>query len=126
MSEKPQYLIVNADVLPDVFTKVIEAKQLLSKAQAKNSSDACRIVGISRSAYYKYKDNVQVYEEKGNGQLGTLYFKLSDEPGVLSRVPVDTVAVVTISVRINRDKVDPDEIIKNLLAVYGVVSVKRI
>ena len=76
MSEKSQYLIVNADVLPDVFTKVIEAKQLLSKAQAKNSSDACRIVGISRSAYYKYKDNVQVYEEKGNGQLGTLYFKL--------------------------------------------------
>lgn len=72
MSEKPQYLIVNADVLPDVFTKVIEAKQLLSKAQAKNSSDACRIVGISRSAYYKYKDNVQVYEEKGDGQLGTL------------------------------------------------------
>ena len=52
MSEKSQYLIVNADVLPDVFTKVIEAKQLLSKAQAKNSSDACRIVGISRSAYY--------------------------------------------------------------------------
>ena len=144
MSEKPQYLIVNADVLPDVFTKVIEAKQLLSRAQAKNSSDACRIVGISRSAYYKYKDNVRVYEEKGAGQLGTLYFKLSDEPGVLSRVlqnlyelganiltvnqniPVDSVAVVTISVRINRDKVDPDEIIKNLLAIDGVVSVKRI
>ena len=144
MSEKSQYLIVNADVLPDVFTKVIEAKQLLSKAQAKNSSDACRIVGISRSAYYKYKDNVQVYEEKGNGQLGTLYFKLSDEPGVLSRVlqklyelganiltvnqniPVDAVAVVTISVRINLDKVDPDEITKNLLGIYGVVSVKRI
>ena len=144
MSEKSQYLIVNADVLPDVFTKVIEAKQLLSKAQAKNSSDACRIVGISRSAYYKYKDNVQVYEEKGNGQLGTLYFKLSYEPGVLSRVlqklyelganiltvyqniPVDAVAVVTISVRINLDKVDPDEIIKNLLGIYGVVSVKRI
>ena len=141
MSEKPQYLVVKADVLPDVFTKVIEAKQLLSKAQAKNSSDACRIVGISRSAYYKYKDSVQLYEEKDGGQLGTLYFKLSDEPGVLSRVlqklganiltvnqniPVDAVAVVTISVRIDRDKVDPDEVIKNLLAIYGVVSVKRI
>ena len=144
MSEKPQYLVVKADVLPDVFTKVIEAKQLLSKAQAKNSSDACRIVGISRSAYYKYKDSVQLYEEKDGGQLGTLYFKLSDEPGVLARVlqklyelganiltvnqniPVDAVAVVTISVRIDRDKVDPDEVIKNLLAIYGVVSVKRI
>lgn len=144
MSEKPQYLIVNADVLPDVFHKVIEAKQLLSKAQAKNSSDACRIVGISRSAYYKYKDNVQVYDEKDNSQLSTLYFKLSDEPGVLSRVlkklydnsaniltvnqniPVDAVAIVTISIRVNRDEVSMEEILRNLSEIDGVVSVKRI
>ena len=144
MTDKPKFLIVNAEVLPDVFSKVIEAKRLLSKAQAKNSSDACRMVGISRSAYYKYKDNVQVYDEKDNSQLGTLYLKLSDEPGVLSRVlqklyemganiltvnqniPVDSVAVVTISVRINCDRVDPEEILYNLSAIYGVVSVKRI
>ncbi|MDD6033511.1 MAG: ACT domain-containing protein [Oscillospiraceae bacterium] len=144
MSEKPRSLIVNADVLPEVFLKVIEAKRLLSKAKAKNSSDACRMVGISRSAYYKYKDNVQVYEDTTNGQLSTLYMRLSDEPGVLSRVlqqlyelgtniltvnqniPVDTVAVVTISIQINRDEVDPDEILKSLSSIYGVVSVKRI
>ena len=144
MSEKPQYLIVNADVLPDVFHKVIEAKQLLSKAQAKNSSDACRIVGISRSAYYKYKDNVQVYDVKDNSQLSTLYFKLSAEPGVLSRVlqklyemganiltvnqniPVDSVAIVTISVRIDCSRINPEEILRNLSIIYGVVSVKRI
>ncbi len=144
MTDKPKFLIVNAEVLPDVFSKVIEAKRLLSKAQAKNSSDACRMVGISRSAYYKYKDNVQVYDEKDNSQLGTLYLKLSDEPGVLSRVlqklyemganiltvnqniPVDSVAVVTISVRINCDQINPEEILHNLSAIYGVVSVKRI
>ena len=45
---------------------------------------------------------------------------------VNQNIPVDAVAVVTISVRINLDKVDPDEIIKNLLGIYGVVSVKRI
>lgn len=144
MNEQPRSLIVSADVLPDVFLKVIEAKRLISKTQAKNSSDACRMVGISRSAYYKYKDNVQVYEDKSNGQLSTLYMKLSDEPGVLSRVlqklyemganiltvnqniPVDTVAVVTISIRVNRDELDPEEILKTLATIYGVVSVKRI
>ena len=144
MNEKPQYLVINADVLPDVFRKVVEAKQLLSKAQAKNSSDACRIVGISRSAYYKYKDNVQVYDEKDNSQLYTLYFRLSDEPGVLSgvlqklyerganiltvnqNIPVDSVAVVTIGVRLDCTRVDPEELLANLSASYGVVSVKRI
>ena len=144
MNEKIPYFIVNADVLPEVFSKVIEAKQLLSRSQAKNASDACRIVGISRSAFYKYKDNVQIYEEKDNSQLGTLYLKLSDEPGVLSRslqrlyelganiltvnqnIPVDSVAIVTISIRINSDKVDMDEIMKNLSGIDGVVFVKRI
>ncbi|MGI5893477.1 MAG: ACT domain-containing protein [Candidatus Merdivicinus sp.] len=144
MSEKPQYLIVSADVLPEVILKVMEAKQLLSRAQAKNSSDACRMVGISRSAYYKYKDNVQLYEERDNRQLGTLYLKLLDEPGVLSRVlkklyekganiltvnqniPVDAVAIVTISIRINCDEVSMEEILRNLSEIDGVVSVKRI
>ncbi len=144
MNEKPRYLIVSADVLPEVILKVLEAKRLLSKAQAKNSSEACRMVGISRSAYYKYKDNVQLYEERDNSQLGTLYLKLSDEPGVLSRVlkklydnsaniltvnqniPVDAVAIVTISIRVNRDEVSMEEILRNLSEIDGVVSVKRI
>lgn len=144
MSEKPRFLIVSADVLPEVILKVLEAKRLLSKAQAKNSSEACRMVGISRSAYYKYKDNVQLYEERDNSQLGTLYLKLSDEPGVLSRVlqklyemganiltvnqniPVDSVAIVTISVRIDCSRINPEEILRNLSIIYGVVSVKRI
>ena len=144
MNEKPQYLIVNADILPDVFRKVIEAKQLLSKAQAKNSSEACRIVGISRSAFYKYKDNVKVYDEKDNSQLSTLYFKLSDEPGVLSRVlqklyemganiltvnqniPVDSVAVVTVSIRFDSTRVDPEACLRTRTAIYGVVAGKRI
>lgn len=144
MEDKPRFLIVSTDVLPSVFLKVIEAKRLLSKAQAKNSSEACRMVGISRSAYYKYKDNVQLYEERDNSQLGTLYLKLSDEPGVLSRVlkklydnganiltvnqniPVDAVAIVTISIRVNRDEVSMEEILRNLSEIDGVVSVKRI
>ena len=116
----------------------------MSKAQAKNSSEACRIVGISRSAYYKYKDNVQVYEDDSTGQLNTLYMRLSDEPGVLSHVlqelykaganiltvnqniPVDAVAVATISIQIRKGQTDIEEILKTVAGIYGVVSVKRI
>ena len=144
MEDKPRFLIVSTDVLPSVFLKVIEAKRLLSKAQAKNSSEACRMVGISRSAYYKYKDNVQVYEDNATGQLHTLYMRLSDEPGVLSHVlqelykagansltvnqniPVDAVAVATISIQIHKGRADIEEILKSVSGIYGVVSVKRI
>lgn len=144
MNQKTRYFVVNADVLPEVFSKVVEAKHLLSKAQAKNSSEACRMVGISRSAYYKYKDNVQLYEDNTHGELNTLSLKLSDEPGVLSRIlqrlyemganiltvnqniPVDMVAVVTISVRINRNEISPEELVRSLSSCYGVVSIKRI
>ena len=144
MSAKTRYFIVNADVLPEVFAKVVEAKHLLSKAKAKNSSEACRMVGISRSAYYKYKDNVQLYEDEKNGELNTLSLKLSDEPGVHSRVlqklyemganiltvnqniPVDMVAVVTISARINQNEISSEELIRSLEACYGVISIKRI
>lgn len=137
-------LIIASDVLPDVFLKVIEAKQLLSKNAAKNSSDACRMVGISRSAFYKYKDKVDVFDEKNSGLISTLYLKLTDEPGVLSKVlkllyelgvniltvnqniPVDAVAIITIGIRINRDELDPEDIVKSLSRLYGVVSVKKI
>ncbi len=137
-------LIISSDVLPDVFLKVIEAKQLLSKNTAKNSSDACRMVGISRSAFYKYKDKVDVFDEKNSGLISTLYLKLTDEPGVLSKVlkllyelgvniltvnqniPVDAVAIITIGIRINRDELDPEDIVKSLSRLYGVVSVKKI
>ncbi len=102
------------------------------------------MVGISRSAYYKYKDHVQLYEERDNSQLGTLYLRLMDEPGMLSQVlkalyenganiltvnqniPVDGAAIVTISIRINCDHISMDGILENLAAINGVVSVKRI
>ncbi len=143
-SIKSKRLIISTDVVPDVFLKVIEAKQLLSKNKAKNSSDACRMAGISRSAFYKYKDKVDVFDEKNSGQISTLYLKLADEPGVLSKVlkllyefgvniltvnqniPVDEVAIITIGIRINRDELDFDDIISDLSRLYGVVSVKRI
>ena len=144
MEQQPKYYIVEASLLPEVFLKVAQANRCLQSGEIRTVGEATQKVGLSRSAYYKYKDNVQVYEDTASGQLCTLYMRLSDEPGVLSHVlqqlyeaganiltvnqniPVDTVAVVTISVEINKDRIDLDEVLKSLSAIYGVVSVKRI
>ena len=86
MSGEELKIIVEADLLPEVLLKVIEAKKLLSQGKAKNSSEAARMAGISRSAYYKYKDGVAVYDEEQERRLVTYYLTLMDVPGVLSNV----------------------------------------
>ena len=53
---KIKYLLVDMSVLPDVYARVIEAKGYLQSGEAANSSQAAKMAGISRSAYYKYKE----------------------------------------------------------------------
>ena len=52
---KVNYLLVDMSVLPEVYVKVIEAKGYLQSGEAANASQAAKMAGISRSAYYKYK-----------------------------------------------------------------------
>ena len=68
-----QYLLVNAQVLPSTFTKVVEVKNLLSKGNC-TVNEAVKQVGISRSAYYKYKDYVVPFYETIKGKVVTLFF----------------------------------------------------
>ena len=79
-------LLVDVSLVPSVFLKVLQAKRLLSKGVVKSSSDACKAVGISRSAFYKYKDGIFAYEDQNVSKTVTLYLRLSDDPGVLSSV----------------------------------------
>ena len=58
MKKNSQLIVAEADVLPEVFTKVIEVKKLMAQKGEKSFASACKRVGISRSAYYKYKDSV--------------------------------------------------------------------
>ena len=76
-------LLVSADALPEVFRRVVEAKQYLMSGAAANTSEAARMAGISRSAYYKYKDSVYPYQSKGASRLVTIHAVLEDRPGVL-------------------------------------------
>ena len=84
--ERHKYLLIDSRVLPDVFLKVVQAKEMLAKGKAKSATMAARACGISRSAFYKYKDNVEVFDLETRGSMVTLYFSLEDEPGVLSSV----------------------------------------
>lgn len=141
--ESPKYLLVDSKVLPDVFLKVLEAKTLLAKGKAKNSSEAARMSGLSRSAFYKYKDSIFEYDSRMRGSMTTLYISLEDEPGVLSSVmgcicdmggniitinqniPADGVAPVTISLRLGKEH-SSSRLIAALLEQKGVIRAREI
>lgn len=86
MGKLPQYFIVEAAALPDIFLKVAEAKQLLETGEAATVNDAARLAGISRSAFYKYKDSVRPFNDIRSGRIVTFQVLLKNEPGILSSV----------------------------------------
>ena len=83
---KPKYYLVEASVLPEIFAKVIEAKELLETGQVRTVADAVACVDISRSAFYKYKDFVSPFQDMSRGHLVTFNLELLDRQGVLSSV----------------------------------------
>ncbi len=142
MDNKSQLIVVDSAVLPEVILKVLEVKKLLANKEEKSSASACKRVGVSRSAYYKYRSCVFSYEEKIMQRIITLYMILKDEPGVLSSVlvslhnlnsniltvnqsiPLDGVATVTISLRLN-ESFDEAIVMKSIIAgLKGVVEVQ--
>ena len=86
MSGKTKFYIVAADALPEIFIKVAEAKRMLQTGECATVGGATREVGISRSAFYKYKDAVQPFNNMKAGRIITFYAMLKDNPGVLSNI----------------------------------------
>ena len=137
-----QYLLVDSRVLPGAFSKVVRVKQLLAQGKVKSLTEATKAVGLSRSAFYKYKDSVFTYQNTSARQIATLSAELVDEPGVLSEVlavlfrsganiltvnqniPVDSVAPVSISMRTEALRVDIHTLADKLRKLDGVVSLR--
>ena len=86
MNNVPKYYIVDASALPEVFLKVAEAKRLLATGEASTVNEAAKMTDISRSAFYKYKDSVQPFNDMKSEHIITFYAMLKDTAGVLSRV----------------------------------------
>ena len=137
---KKKYYIVSEDALPDIFIKVAEAKRMLQVGEAKNVGEAARLMNISRSAFYKYKDSVMPFRDMTRGRIFTFNTMLRDKMGILSSVlsifasvganiltinqniPSDGVALVTISARLDHADVTPDELVVRMRETDGVVS----
>ena len=83
---QPKYFVVEAQALPEVFLKVAEAKRMLETGEVETVNRATQLAGISRSAFYKYKDAVRPFNDMLHGRIITFQIMLKDEPGVLSAV----------------------------------------
>ena len=133
MSQIAKYYIVEASALPEVFLKVAEAKRLLQTGEASTVNDATRLTGISRSAFYKYRDSVLPFQSMMTGRIITFQFMLQDQKGLLSSllqifadhkaniqtinsiVPTNGCALVTISA----ETIDLDITLEDLLRMAG-------
>jgi chorismate mutase len=138
MDNNSVYFLVDSSVLPDVFTKVIEVKKILSTGKIKTINDAVRKVGLSRSAFYKYKDFVFPFYETSRGKVITLFFVVENFAGILSsiiekiaqakaniitinqNIPINGLADVTISIETNGMIMDIKQLMDNISEIEGV------
>ena len=140
MAEKPKYYIVEASALPEVFLKVAEAKRLLSTGEASTVNEATKMMDISRSAFYKYRDAVLPFQNMMTGRIVTFQFLIHDEPGLLANmldifpdcnaniltinsiVPTNGTAVLTISSETMELSVPLEELLRRLRNFPGVIK----
>ena len=140
MGKTPNYFIVEAGALPEVFLKVAQAKQMLETGEATTVNLATRQVGISRSAFYKYKDAVRPFNDMLHGRIVTFQILLKDEPGILSGVlnvfagtgvniltinqsiPTGGVAAVTLSAETSNLTTTLEELVHSVEHLYGVIT----
>lgn len=114
---KYKYLLVNQDLLPDIYSKVVFAKSLLASGEAANATQAVKMAGISRSAYYKYKDGIFEYNPQNEGEVLTLALRLKDTKGVLSAVTAELYRLGANVLSINQN-VPKNGVADVSLAVY--------
>jgi chorismate mutase len=135
-----EFFLVKSDMLPEVFVKVMAVKRLLNSGKAESVNEAVQRVGLSRSAYYKYKDAVLPFYETSRGRMVTLIFAVENFPGILSgiincmakakanvltinqNIPLNGLADVSISVETDRMLITLEELLDQLGKIPGVRS----
>ena len=139
MSAQAKYFIVEASAVPEIFRKVAEAKRLLETGEETTVNNAAKAVGISRSAFYKYKDAVRPFNDMLHGRIVTFQILLKDEPGILSgalnifaeiginiltinqSLPVNGCAVVTMTAETSTLQRSVEEVLRDVGAGAGVL-----
>ena len=142
MQEKAGYYVVKQKAVPEVLLKVVEAKRLLESEKVATVQEAVDMVDISRSSFYKYKDDIFPFHDDAQGRTITLTFQMDDEPGLLSDVlkiiadfkaniltihqsiPINGIASLSISVQVLAQTGDVSEMIATMETWKGVHHVK--
>ena len=139
MNEAAKYFIVEAASMPEIFRKVAEAKRLLETGEETTVNNAAQAVGISRSAFYKYKDAVRPFNDMLHGRIVTFQLLLKDEPGRLSQclnimagtgvniltinqsIPVNGCAIVTMTAETSQLRQTLEEVLGQVSSKPGVI-----
>jgi chorismate mutase len=142
MDNTVKYYVVTQKAVPEVLLKVVEAKRLLESSKVSTVQEAVDAVGISRSSFYKYKDDIFQFHDTVQGTTITLTCQMDDEPGLLSDVlkiiaeyhaniltihqsiPISGIASLTMSVQILQNTGDISLMIERMEIQKGVHKVK--
>lgn len=144
MKEDKNFYIVDKSVLPEIFLKVMDVKNLLESRKEKTVQDAVNKVGISRSAFYKYRDAVHPLYENSRGRTVTITANMDNTPGLLSAalnsialeganvltinqtIPINGIANVTITIETNEMQGEFSHLMNRLDAMKGMQSLRII
>ena len=140
--DKKKYFVVRERAVPEVLLKVVQAKRLLDSGKVQTVQEAADRIGISRSSFYKYKDDIFPFHEQARGKTITFIIQMDDEPGLLSMVlrtiahfhgniltihqsiPINGVATLTLSVDILPGEGDAEAIVDEIERQDGVHYLK--
>jgi len=142
MREDSGYYVVKTKAVPEVLLKVVETKELLHTGKVATIQEAVERTGISRSSFYKYKDDIFPFHDNTRGRTLTFMLQLDDKPGLLSGVlgvlanakanvltihqaiPTGGIASITLSVEIQPETEDTESMMRHLEAVEGIHYLK--
>ena len=142
MKDKIQYYVLKEKAVPEVLLKVVEAKRLIDSGKTASVQEATESVGISRSSFYKYKDDIFPFYDNTKGKTITLVVQMDDKQGLLSdllhvvavyraniltihqSIPVNGVATLTLSVEVREDTENVSSMIDELEVLDGIHYVK--
>ncbi|MGN0980878.1 MAG: ACT domain-containing protein [Candidatus Avoscillospira sp.] len=144
MEKTPKFFIVEATALPEIFLKVAEAKRMLETGETDKVNEATRTVGISRSAFYKYRDSISPFQNLMAGRIITFQLMLKNKAGVLSSllsifassganiltinqaIPTGGRAMVTVSAETGELQCSLEELLHRIESIPGVVKAEMV
>ena len=142
MKKQTKFYLVKEKAVPEVLLKVVEAKRILNSEKSATVQEATERVGISRSSFYKYKDDIQPFHEQAKGRTVTFIVQMDDKPGILSdilrtvadfhgniltihqSIPINGIATLTLSVEILLEAGDAEDMVDQMTQQEGVHDLK--